>query len=215
MTPEAALELVIRHPIVPVFYHQDIQYAQEIIEACYKGGLRVFEFTNRGANALAVFTALVPFVREHCPGMALGIGTILTPEEALGFLDAGADFVVQPVITESVGALCQERNVLWAPAGTTLNEVYRATQLGAPLVKIFPGNVVGPSFIKAIKGPLPWLKLIVTGGVEPTHESLKAWFGAGVTAVGMGSQLFANADPAEVQHRITTLLSESAHLFSN
>ncbi len=215
MTPKAALELIVAHPIVPVFYHADAGYARNIVEACYTGGLRVCEFTNRGENALAVFTELVRFVREHCPGMALGIGTILTPEEASGFLDAGADFVVQPVTTAAVGELCRERDVLWVPAGTTLNEVYHATQLGASLVKIFPANVVGPAFVRAIRGPLPWLKLMVTSGVEPTLESLETWFGAGATAVGVGSQLFADADPATLSSRIATLLNDASHLFLN
>ncbi|GHB84846.1 bifunctional 4-hydroxy-2-oxoglutarate aldolase/2-dehydro-3-deoxy-phosphogluconate aldolase [Persicitalea jodogahamensis] len=215
MTPEAALELIIEHPIVPVFYHEDAGYARKIVEACYQGGLRVFEFTNRGTNALSVFTDLVRFVRYRCPGMALGIGTILTPEDALGFLDAGADFVVQPVTTAAVGELCRERDILWVPAGTTLNEIFHATQLGASLVKIFPGNVVGPAFVKAIKGPLPWLKLMVTGGVEPTTQSLEAWFGVGATAVGLGSQLFADADPAAINKRIATLLNDTSHLYLN
>ncbi len=213
MTPTEILGLIEANPIVPVFYHKDAGYACAIVEACYQGGLRVFEFTNRGEQALPVFAELCRFVREHCPGMALGIGTILTTKEATRFLDAGADFVVQPVITETVGELCRTRGVLWIPAGTTLNEIYHATQLGAVLVKVFPGSVVGPSFIKAIKGPLPWLKLMVTGGVEPTLESLEAWFGAGATAVGVGSQLFADAEPAVLSGRITALLDQSAHLF--
>lgn len=212
MTPTEIHDLIIAHPIVPVFYHDDATYAQAIVEACYKGGLRVFEFTNRGEKALPVFSQLIGFVREHCPGMALGIGTILTPTEAADFIDAGADFVVQPVITAAVGELCRSRGILWIPAGTTLNEIYQATQLGVGLVKVFPGNVVGPSFIKAIKGPLPWLKLMVTGGVEPTSESLASWFGAGVTAVGIGSQLFAKAEPDDVHRRVAQLLNENSHL---
>ena len=215
MTPQDTLNLISAHPIVPVFYHKDAGYARSIVEACYQGGLRVFEFTNRGEQALPVFTELIRFVREHCPGMALGIGTILTTEEAQSFLEAGADFVVQPVITEAVGDLCREKEILWIPAGTTLNEIYHATRLGAELVKVFPGSVVGPSFIKAIKGPLPWLKIMVTGGVEPTLESLEAWFGAGATAVGVGSQLFADAEPAALSSRIAALLNQSAHLFVN
>lgn len=202
------LDLITQHPIVPVFYHPDAGQAQAIVQACYDGGLRVFEFTNRGEQALAVFTQLVSYVREKCPDMAIGIGTILTPADAETFLDAGADFVVQPVTTAAVGAVCQQRNVPWMPAGSTLNEIYQAVQLGAAVVKVFPGNVVGPDFIKAIKGPMPALKLMVTGGVEPTGESLTAWFRAGVLAVGMGSQLFAGsgADPAGLRDRVVALV---------
>lgn len=202
------LSLVSHHPIVPVFYHAHAEQAQAIVQACYDGGLRVFEFTNRGDQALAVFTHLVDYVRTNCPQMAIGIGTILTPADAETFLDIGADFVVQPVTTAAVGDVCRTRGVPWMPAGSTLNEIYQATLLGAQLVKVFPGNVVGPDFIKAIKGPMPNLKLMVTGGVEPTRESLTSWFRAGVTAVGIGSQLFSgpNADPTLLRGRVAELM---------
>jgi 2-dehydro-3-deoxyphosphogluconate aldolase/(4S)-4-hydroxy-2-oxoglutarate aldolase len=207
-TPEKISSLVINHPIVPVFYHPDLAHAQAIVQACYDGGLRVFEFTNRGDMALSVFTELIVYVRANCPDMAMGIGTILTGPDAERFLDAGADFVVQPVTTAEVGAVCRARGVSWIPAGSTLNEIYNAIQLGADLVKVFPGNVVGPDFIKAIKGPMPSLKLMVTGGVEPTIDSLSAWFRAGVTAVGIGSQLFSgqNSSPDALRDRVASLV---------
>lgn len=207
-SPEKILELVINHPIVPVFYHPDADHAQAIVQACYDGGLRVFEFTNRGDKALSVFTQLASYVRANCPEMALGIGTILTADDAKNFIAAGADFVVQPVTTPTVGDVCRVQGVPWMPAGSTLNEIYQATLLGANLVKVFPGNVVGPGFIKAIKGPMPSLKLMVTGGVEPTSESLNAWFKAGVTAVGIGSQLFSgdSSDPAALRDRVASLV---------
>lgn len=193
-TKAAILNLCRQYPVVPVFYHGDADHAKAIVKACYDGGMRVFEFTNRGEAARAVFTELVPFVRENCPDMALGIGTILTPALASAFIELGADFVVQPITTAAVADVCRERDVAWMPAGATLNEIYNATQLGAEVVKVFPGNVVGAGFIKAIKGPMPHLNLMVTGGVEPTEASLNEWFRAGVLCVGMGSQLFAG-DP--------------------
>ncbi|NEU70099.1 bifunctional 4-hydroxy-2-oxoglutarate aldolase/2-dehydro-3-deoxy-phosphogluconate aldolase [Spirosoma agri] len=197
-------------PLVPVFYHADPDRTRQTIQACYEGRLRVFEFTNRGADALATFTQVVPFVRQQCPEMALGIGTILTPDEADAFMDAGADFVVQPVITPTVGDRCHARNIPWIPAGTTLNELYQATGLGAQLLKVFPANVVGPDFIKAIRGPMPGLKLMVTGGVEPTVESVRPWLAAGATALGLGSQLFAgdSLQPDQLRLRITDLLAQ-------
>lgn len=196
-------------PIVPVFYHPDAAYTKEILKACYDGGLQVFEYTNRGEAALEVFRALVPFVKEHCPGMVLGAGTILTADDAEKFIDAGSDFIVQPVITTAVADVCKQRQIPWIPAGATLNEIYQATLLGAELVKVFPGNVVGPGFIKAIRGPMPHLRLMVTGGVEPTEESLNAWFKAGVTCVGIGSQLFAgdNLSAESLKERIAQLLT--------
>ena len=203
-----------QHPLVPVFYQADSARAVALVQACYDGGMRVIEFTNRGEAALPVFTELVSHIRQHCPGLLLGIGTILTAEDANRFLDAGADFVVQPVTTASVGAVCHERNTPWIPAGATLNEIYQATLLGAEVVKVFPGNVVGPGFIKAIKGPMPQLNLMVTGGVEPTPDSLKIWFGAGATAVGLGSQLFTgeNSDPAVLRARVAGLVTVVASL---
>ena len=203
------LTQLIQHPLVPVFYQADAARAIAIVQACYDGGMRVVEFTNRGEAALPVFAELVAHVRQHCPGLLLGIGTILTPDDANRFLDAGADFVVQPVTTANVGAVCQERNTPWIPAGATLNEIYQATLLGAEVVKVFPGNVVGPGFIKAIKGPMPQLHLMVTGGVEPTAESLKTWFGAGATAVGLGSQLFTgeNSNPAVLKVMVAGLVA--------
>ncbi len=208
MTPQTLLDLCQRYPIVPVYYHDDVVQAKAIVKACYDGGLRVFEFTNRGEAATRVFAELIPFVREQCPDMALGIGTILTPQVATEFMDLGADFVVQPITTAAVAEACQTRKVAWVPAAATLNEIYQATQLGAELVKVFPGNVLGPGFIKAILGPMPHLKLMVTGGVEPTPQSLIDWFGAGVTCVGIGSHLFRGGlSPDALRDRVAGLLT--------
>ncbi|NID12802.1 bifunctional 4-hydroxy-2-oxoglutarate aldolase/2-dehydro-3-deoxy-phosphogluconate aldolase [Fibrivirga algicola] len=208
------LQTLADHPLVPVFYHADAEHAKSILKACYDGGMRVFEFTNRGEAALPVFTELAGYVAEHCPGLALGIGTILTAADADRFIDAGAAFVVQPVMTAEVGEACRKRGLPWVPAGATLTEIYQATQLGAEAVKVFPGNVLGPGFIKAVKGPMPWLNLMVTGGVEPTAESLTTWFGAGVTAVGLGSQLFTGetASPDALRERVATLVQIVADL---
>jgi 2-dehydro-3-deoxyphosphogluconate aldolase/(4S)-4-hydroxy-2-oxoglutarate aldolase len=200
-SPAHILDTVLRCPVVPVFYHADAVYAKRILQACYAGGLRVFEFTNRGEKAPQVFAELVAFVRDTCPDMLLGIGTIYQAEEAERFIAAGADFVVQPITTAPVAEVCQRHDVPWLPGAMTLNEIYQATQLGAALVKVFPGNVVGPGYIKSLRGPMPDVKLMVTGGVEPTTESLQEWFGAGVNVVGMGSQLFKNADDTEALSR--------------
>jgi 2-dehydro-3-deoxyphosphogluconate aldolase/(4S)-4-hydroxy-2-oxoglutarate aldolase len=201
------LTAMITYPLVPVFYHADINHAQRVLAACYAGGVRVFEFTNRGANALDVFTSLQPFAQANCPEMVLGIGTIFGAQDAEKFIDAGAEFVVQPVTTPEVGDVCQRRGIVWVPGATTVNEIFRATQLGADIVKIFPGNVVGSGFVKALRGPMPNVKIMVTGGVEPTVESLTEWFGAGVNGVGIGSQLFRGADdPAVLTARIDALM---------
>jgi len=193
-SPADALAIVLQHPIVPVFYHADAAYATRILRACYAGGLRVFEFTNRGPEALAVFMELAAVVRQQLPELLLGIGTIYTAAQAEEFIAAGADFVVQPVTTAEVAAVCHAHELPWLPGALTVNEIYQASQLGAAIVKIFPGNLVGPDYIKALRGPMPQVKLMVTGGVEPTQSSLAEWFEAGVNVVGMGSQLFKNVD---------------------
>lgn len=193
-TPSQTLDTLLRYPVVPVFYHADAAYTQRILQACYEGGIRVFEFVNRGAQALDVFKALQGFVRDNCPDLILGIGTIYKAADAEAFIAAGAEFVVQPLATVEVAEVCRTLDVPWLPGALTPTEIYHASELGAAVVKIFPGNLVGPDYVKALRGPMPHTKLMVTGGVEPTPESVSAWFGAGVNAVGMGSQLFKNAD---------------------
>ena len=207
-TPAQALETVLRYPVVPVFYHPDAAHAERMLLACYRAGLRVFEFTNRGENALDVFVALAKFVQPHCPDMLLGIGTIYTAEDAERFIAAGADFVVQPCITVEVAEVCHRHGIAWLPGTMTVAEVYQATRLGAAIVKIFPGNVVGPGFIKSLRGPMPHVPLMVTGGVESTEDSLREWFEAGANVVGMGSQLFKNADDTDaLTSRIAGLIA--------
>ena len=206
-TPADTLAALLCYPVVPVFYHADLAFAQRILQACYAGGIRVFEFVNRGAQALEVFTQLQPFVAANCPEMVLGIGTIYKAAEAEQFIAAGAEFVVQPLATAEVAQVCKAHDIPWLPGALTPTEIYHATELGAAMVKIFPGNLVGPDYIRALRGPLPHVKLMVTGGVEPTEASVGAWFGAGVNAVGMGSQLFNNADDtAALSARIAQLM---------
>jgi 2-dehydro-3-deoxyphosphogluconate aldolase/(4S)-4-hydroxy-2-oxoglutarate aldolase len=139
--------------------------------------------------------------------LVLGIGTIYNAADAERFIAAGAAFIVQPITTADVAAACQRHDVAWVPGAMTLNEIYNATQLGAQLVKVFPGNAVGPDYIKALRGPMPSVKLMVTGGVEATEASLTEWFGAGINVVGIGSQLFKGAsDPAAITARVVPLM---------
>lgn len=197
-------EILLAYPLVPVFYHADIETCKTVLKAGYDGGVRVFEFTNRGENALEVFSGLVKYAKENCPDLLLGIGTIATGESAQQFIDAGADFVVQPFTTPAVGEVCRKNGIPWIPGTMTVTEIQQATVLGAEMVKIFPGNVLGSAYIKALRGPLPRVKIMVTGGVEPTEASIREWFSAGVNAVGLGSQLFKNTDQPQ---RITETLA--------
>ncbi|RZK35715.1 MAG: bifunctional 4-hydroxy-2-oxoglutarate aldolase/2-dehydro-3-deoxy-phosphogluconate aldolase [Hymenobacter sp.] len=207
MSSSDVLSRVLAAPLVPVFFHADAAYAQNIVRACYAGGIRVFEFTNRGANAFEVFQELAKLTASECPDLVLGIGTIYNSADAERFIAAGAQFVVQPVTTADVAATCQRHDVAWVPGAMTLNEIYNATVLGAQLVKVFPGNAVGPDYIRAVRGPMPHTKLMVTGGVEATESSLGEWLGAGINVVGIGSQLFKGAaDPAAITARVAPLM---------
>ncbi len=180
--------------IVPVFYNSDVELAKKVVKACYDGGIRAFEFTNRGDGAHRVFEQLMAFVREECPEMALGAGTILDAGTASLYIQLGADFLVSPCMVEEVVRLANRRGVPYSPGCGSVTEIVHAQELGCDLVKVFPaGNVGGPSFVKNVLGPLPWAMIMCTGAVEPTEENLRAWAGSGVTAVGMGSKLFPKA----------------------
>lgn len=176
--------------IIPVFSHPDVDVSLAIVRACYDGGLRAFEYTNRNAQALNNFRQVAEAVKRDMPDMLLGAGTIWDVPMAETFAEAGADFIVSPIMNPAVGAWCREKGLFWSPGCMTVTEVFWAKQQGAELVKVFPGEVVGPGFVRSIKSVMPDVQLMVTGGVEPTTESLKSWFGAGVSCVGMGSQLF-------------------------
>ncbi len=198
-------------PIVPLFFNADLTVAQQVLKACYDGGIRVFEFTNRGAEAPAIFAKLIDYCEKECPDLVLGIGTIYDAKQANEFISMGADFMLQPFTTPEVGEVCAKYDIPWMPGTMTLTEIRNAEILGAKYVKIFPGNVVGPGFVKAIKGPMPKTKIMVTGGVEPNKESLSSWFGAGAAAVGMGSQLFpadliAKKDYQSISNTISDLI---------
>ena len=177
--------------IVPVFYNADLELTKKVVKACYDGGIRAVEFTNRGDGAHIVFKDLMPFVRAECPEMALGAGTILEPATAALYIQLGADFIVSPSLNPEVARLCNRRGVPYSPGCGTVTEICNAMELGCDLVKVFPaGTVGGPAFVKNILAPLPWAMIMCTGAVEPTEENLTAWAKSGVTAVGMGSKLF-------------------------
>ncbi len=197
--------------LVPVFNNEDAEVAKQVLINSYEAGVRVFEFTNRGSNALEVFRHLSE-TASGLEGMILGIGTIWSLEDADNFLNAGAQFVVSPGLDKSMGQVLTDRNVLWVPGCGTVSEVSEALKAGAQLIKIFPGNVLGPSFAAAVKSVLPEVKIMPTGGVKPTAENLASWFDAGVLCVGMGSQLFSknlikSANYAELQNDISDALS--------
>lgn len=175
--------------MVPLFYNSDLETSKHILQALYQGGARLLEFTNRGDFAHQIFEVLNKYALKELPGMMLGVGSVTDAGSASLYLQLGANFVVTPVLREDIAIVCNRRKVLWSPGCASLGEICRAEELGAEIVKLFPGGVYGPGFVKAIRGPQPWTSIMPTGGVSPTEENLKSWFDAGVTCVGMGSKL--------------------------
>lgn len=197
--------------MVPVFYHKDAEIAKNVIKACYEGGVRAFEFTNRGDFAHEVFAELVKFAAKECPELILGIGSIVDPATAALYLQLGANFVVGPMFNPEIAKICNRRLVPYTPGCGSVTEISAAQEAGCDLCKIFPaGNVGGPSFVQNVKAPMPWSMLMVTGAVEPTLENLSGWIKAGVTCVGMGSKLFpSDVIAAKEWSKITTYCSEA------
>ncbi len=183
--------------MVPVFYHKEAKVAQQVVKACYEGGVRVFEFTNRGDFAHEVFAEVIRFSRAECPELALGVGSVIDAPTAALYLQLGADFVVGPMFNAEISRVCNRRSIPYIPGCGTVSEVSLAQETGCQICKIFPGDVLGPKFVKGLRAPMPWSKLMVTGGVEPTEENLSAWFRAGVFCVGMGSKLFPSSTIAD------------------
>ncbi|OGS69599.1 MAG: bifunctional 4-hydroxy-2-oxoglutarate aldolase/2-dehydro-3-deoxy-phosphogluconate aldolase [Flavobacteria bacterium RIFCSPLOWO2_12_FULL_35_11] len=177
--------------LVPLFYHSDIEVSKKVLKACYDGGARLMEFTARGDFAHEVFGELTKYAIKELPGMIMGVGSVTDAAAASRFMALGANFIVTPVLREDIAIVCNRRKVLWSPGCGTLTEIARAEELGCEIVKLFPGDIYGPNFVKGIKGPQPWTSIMPTGGVSPTKENLEGWFNAGVTCVGMGSQLIA------------------------
>lgn len=185
---EVALQMK-ENGMVPLFFHSDIEISKKVLKACYDGGARLMEFTSRGDFAHEVFGALNKYALAELPGMMLGVGSITDAAAASLYMSLGANFIVTPVFREDIAIACNRRKVLWSPGCGTLTEIARAEELGCEIVKLFPGDIYGPAFIKAIKGPCPWTNIMPTGGVLPTVESLTSWLNAGATCVGIGSQL--------------------------
>ncbi|MBQ1633387.1 MAG: bifunctional 4-hydroxy-2-oxoglutarate aldolase/2-dehydro-3-deoxy-phosphogluconate aldolase [Bacteroidaceae bacterium] len=176
--------------MVPVFYHKDAEIAKKVIKACYEGGVRAFEFTNRGDFAHEVFAECVKYAATECPEMAMGVGSVVDASTAALYIQLGACFVVGPLFNPDIVPVCNRRLIPYCPGCGSVSEIGKAQEMGCDLVKVFPGDVYGPSFVKSVLAPCPWSKIMVTGGVAPTEENLSAWMKAGVYCVGMGSLLF-------------------------
>ena len=196
--------------MVPVFYNSDIEISKAVVKACYVGGVRAFEFTNRGDFAHEVFGELVKYANAELPGMILGVGSVVDPATAALYLQLGANFVVGPLFNPDIAPVCNRRLVPYCPGCGTVSEVGKAQELGCDLCKVFPGDVLGPAFVKGLRAPMPWSKIMVTGGVKPTRGNLEGWFKAGVTCVGMGSNLFPKEAVAAKDWSVITKLCREA-----
>jgi len=177
--------------MIPVFYNKDAEVCKNVVKACYDGGIRVFEFTNRGDFAHEVFNEINKWAIKACPEMIMGVGSVIDQGTASLYIQIGTNFIVSPLIDEDMAKVCNRRKIAWSPGCGSVTEINRAHELGAEVVKIFPGSSVGgPDFVSGVKGPMPWASIMPTGGVSPDEANLKGWFKAGVHCVGMGSQLF-------------------------
>lgn len=200
MTKEEIRDLMLSTKVVPLFYQADKTVARNLVDACFKGGARVIEFTNRGEAAKEVFIDLLAHCNANYPELALGIGSIANKAQAEEFIGLGAHFLVSPFIDKEISDTCKAHDIFWTGGCATLTEMNTAHNWGVSIIKAFPGNILGPSFVKAAKAPCPWLKIMPTGGVEPTEESLSSWFNAGVSCVGMGSKLFVKDNEGNFQY---------------
>jgi 2-dehydro-3-deoxyphosphogluconate aldolase/(4S)-4-hydroxy-2-oxoglutarate aldolase len=186
---EAILELIPHQGILPLYFYKDTTVSIEVLKALYAAGIRSVEYTNRGEAALQNFKEMRKVCDTELKGMYLGIGTIKNGEMAQAFIDAGTDYIICPGLIESVAAVADKNNMLWVPGCMTPSEIIKAETLGAKVIKLFPGNILGPGFLSAIKELFPGLLFMPTGGVELNKDNIAGWFKAGVCAVGMGSKL--------------------------
>jgi 2-dehydro-3-deoxyphosphogluconate aldolase/(4S)-4-hydroxy-2-oxoglutarate aldolase len=209
----AILEIIRQQGILPLFYNQSEEVSRQVLKALYEAGIRTVEYTNRGNAALQNFKALRRLCDEELKDMELGVGTIKTGDEAKAFVDAGADYLISPGVVKAAAKVAEKAGLLYVPGCMTPTEIIRAEGYGASFMKVFPGNLLGPGYITAIRDIFPNLEFMVTGGVEPEEQNLRAWFAAGVTAVGMGSKLITKQILESREYgKITTLAKASLHL---
>lgn len=203
--------------LIPLFYNKDIDKTKKVTEALVKGGSRVLEFTNRGDLAVEVFSDLIKFSMKEYSDLIVGVGSVIDAPTAAIFITNGANFIVGPSFSKEIALLCNKRKVAYIPGAATVNEISTAEKFGAEIVKIFPGSTVGgPNFIKNILGPMPWSKLMPTGGVTTEESNIKAWFDAGAACIGMGSKLVSSKLVSEGKYNeIASLTSEVLKIIKN
>ncbi len=179
--------------VIPVFYHPDVETCVNVIQACADGGAKCIEFTNRGDFASQTFLEVARHFAKADPGVIMGVGSVVDAPTAGIYIANGAKFVVGPILNADVAKVCNRRMIPYSPGCGSASEISFAQELGCEIVKVFPGESVGgPTFVKNVLGPMPWTRIMPTGGVDPDEKSLREWFGAGIVAAGMGSKLITN-----------------------
>jgi 2-dehydro-3-deoxyphosphogluconate aldolase/(4S)-4-hydroxy-2-oxoglutarate aldolase len=184
------LNAMIDTGLVPIFYHSDLAVAKKVVAACAEGGAQIVEFTNRGDRAWNIFTALLAFFESVNPSLILGVGSVMDAPTAALYIASGANFVVSPILNPEIARVCNRRKVVHVPGCGTVSEISTAEELGAEIVKIFPAaQMGGPGFVKAVRGPMSWVRIMPTGGVDATKEGVYEWIEAGAACLGVGSKL--------------------------
>lgn len=219
MHKQKAIQAILDQKLLPLFYNDSAEISIEILRALYDAGIKTVEYTNRGEKALSNFKQMKSAIKENLPGLLLGIGTIKNKDQAKEFIGAGADFIICPTINPEVARVTHAAGLLWIPGCVTPTEIASAEAAGATIVKIFPGNILGPSYISSIQELFPEIQFMPTGGVEVEEKNLRSWFNAGVVAVGMGSKLVskeivANKDYDSLRKRTEEALGLIASIHS-
>ena len=204
------MKLIPEQGLLPLFFYKDAEVSIEVLRALYSAGIRAVEYTNRGEAALNNFKKMRKVCDQELKGMWLGAGTIKNVDSAKAFVDEGADYLISPGLVKSVAKFADHHQMLWIPGCMTPSEIIRAEQRGAKMIKLFPGNLLGPAFLSAVKELFPDLLFMPTGGVEVSKENLEGWFKAGVCAVGMGSKLISKIILENKEYPAITTMTKQA-----
>jgi 2-dehydro-3-deoxyphosphogluconate aldolase / (4S)-4-hydroxy-2-oxoglutarate aldolase len=212
---EKIIQSIVQQGILPLYFHPDETISIKVLKTLYEAGIRVTEYTNRGKSAFKNFRSLKKLCHKQIPEMILGMGTILDSKAALKAMELGAEFLVSPGYSKEIARLSSDENILWIPGCITATELMQVQASGPGFVKIFPANMVGPSFIKSMKEVFPDLFFMPTGGVDIEH--IESWFKAGASALGMGSNLISkttmdNRDFESIQSKTSDLIKQIAAL---
>jgi 2-dehydro-3-deoxyphosphogluconate aldolase/(4S)-4-hydroxy-2-oxoglutarate aldolase len=176
--------------VVPVFYHPDVDVLMQVIDISYKAGLRVFEFMHQRDNkGPRLFNYIQERVHQY-PDMILGAGTVLDAIMTERYIQVGAQFIASPFLRPEMAEVCRVNGTLWMPGCTTSADIEKAKSLGASVIGILPGNILGPDFVATVKRDFPELEFIPSGITDLHETSLFKWFDAGAICIKLSAPLF-------------------------